>query len=163
MIEASHLLRRVVRPTLEIMQEESGYPLATVAAEQLLLATAAQESQCGRYLEQLNGGPGMGIYQVEQATFEWARKALWHRHPRIWMAIDRLVIPNYPDNMRANLIYATAFARGRYWLVKDPLPQPGDRDGMWGYYKEHWNSMDGKAERGDFMLAWAMHLEGAWA
>lgn len=159
-ISPRDLLVYVIRPTLELLQDQSGYPLATYNAEQLLLATAAQESRCGHWLHQRPSGPAMGIYQMEPPTFEWVRKALWHRAPRMWQAIDELVLANFPKNMEANLVYATAVARGRYWLVKDALPAVHDLPAMWAYYKKHWNSEKGATTEDQFAEAWMEFVDG---
>ena len=37
-------------------------------AVDLLMVTAAQESHCGEYIQQIGGGPAMGIFQMESDT-----------------------------------------------------------------------------------------------
>ena len=60
-IKASELRQYVIRPTLKAIN------LWSIAAENLLLGTAAQESQLGHYLTQVKG-PALGIYQIEQSV-----------------------------------------------------------------------------------------------
>ena len=38
-------------------------------AVNLLMGTAAQESHLGKYRKQIGGGPALGIFQMEPATF----------------------------------------------------------------------------------------------
>ena len=47
------------------------YDLYSRNAEELLMLTAACESNLGHYFKQLGGGPALGIFQVEPATYDW--------------------------------------------------------------------------------------------
>ena len=64
MIHPGHLLFQVINPVLRSMDAWS------IAAENLILGTAVQESECGYYLHQLGDGPALGIYQMEPATHD---------------------------------------------------------------------------------------------
>src|SRR6266478_1286657 len=67
----------IVRPSLAFL----GTALATRFAEDLLLATCAQESRLGEYLHQENG-PALGIYQIEPASLHDLWFWVQHRRPR---------------------------------------------------------------------------------
>lgn len=64
MIQPDHLLQDVIRPALAVIG------LQSVAAEQLLLGTAAAESRLGTYLHQQGNGPALSPWQIEPATHE---------------------------------------------------------------------------------------------
>ena len=55
----------IIRPTLRALEPEIPHSLV---AEELLMLTAAHESHLGTYLKQ-KGGPALGIYQMEPATY----------------------------------------------------------------------------------------------
>ena len=63
----SEFLEQVIRPALQAIDLDS------LAAEQLLLATALQESDL-RNTVQMGGGPALGYFQMEPATHDdiWA-------------------------------------------------------------------------------------------
>ncbi len=164
MIEPSHLLQYVIRPTLATLAEVSGLPLASEAAERLLLATAAQESQCGRYLHQI-GGPARGIYQIEPATYIDVIGRLdekrWPKLRGVVLGLRNDALMPRNTQMEGNLLYATAVARANYWLVPEELPAADHKEGIWVYYKKYWNSALGAASREQFMRAWDEHVEDA--
>lgn len=47
-------------------------------------------------------------------------------------------------NLVGNLYYQCAIARCRYLMTPDPLPAADDIEGLANYWKEHYNSIDGK-------------------
>ena len=60
MIEPNHLVECVIEPVLKDIG------LFSVNAGKIVLGTGCQESDCGRFLKQLNKGPAKGIYQSER-------------------------------------------------------------------------------------------------
>ena len=77
----------IVRPVLRDLA------LSTYPAEMLVLGTIAQESNF-KYLEQLSGGPGIGLGQMEPATHDdlWSnwlsRRRHWARSAARWASED---------------------------------------------------------------------------
>src|SRR3990167_7931494 len=110
----------VVRPTLKMLHPEIPY---SIEAEELLMLTAAHESHLGTYLKQ-QGGPALGIYQMELAT----HGDLWKNFLKPGSLLNhRLMLLHSPalddrENLIGNLFYATAMARVHYFRVKEPLP-----------------------------------------
>ena len=128
-------------------------------AEELLIATAAQESVLGTYLHQ-ESGPACGIYQMEPNTHD----SLWNHflitthntgQEITTLGYHILKTCNYtlrPDAsfMTHNLWYASLMARVFYMDIEDPLPHHDDYESIWTYYKTYWNTKFGKATRAEF-------------
>lgn len=49
------------------------YDLYSADAVELLMLTAATESNLGCYIKQVGGGPALGIFQCEPNTYDWAQ------------------------------------------------------------------------------------------
>jgi hypothetical protein len=152
----------VIRPTLISL---STYTLKSYFSENaiaLLLATMAQESQ-GEYLIQ-QGGPAVGLFQMEPATFH----SLWKNE------IEGKPIQNHlakvcnfsrtpiAEDMIYNLKLAVAIARIFYWNIEEPLPSYRDAEGIWKYYKKYWNTEKGEATREQFMENYNRYCKGLY-
>jgi hypothetical protein len=166
MISPKHLLAKVIQPTL-LKLAVFDARMNNKVAEDLLLGTAAQESDLGFMLAQVGGGPGNGIYQMEGAT----HRSLWRHYlskpdkARLKEILLAMVPASavrvedgytYVDDAQliVNLEYATAMARVKYWPVKAPLPAPGDLHGLAAYYKAHYNTASGAATPQEFVDSW---------
>lgn len=155
-MKAAHLEHHIIRPTLEQLSSFDER-LYSHDAVQLLLGTAAQESDMGEYLVQV-GGPAMGIYQIEPMTHE----SLWvHylnrpekselREILLDMASRDAVYNGMVEDSQLveNLRYATAIARILYWSRPEPLPN--DIEGWSLYWKAYFNSESGKGTPDEFV------------
>jgi hypothetical protein len=145
-INAQDFRAYVLKPALTALSSVT--PPTQVAAD-LLMATAAVETQLGTYLSQV-GGPARGVFQIEPASFT----NLWeHLAPGELVALRPLMTPqNAIDQLDGNLVFAAAIARLFYWQVPQPLPER-TADGLWWYYKVHWNSMAGATTGAKFVAA----------
>lgn len=130
----------VIRPALKKLG------LWSESAENLLLGTAAQESQMGRYLRQIGGGPAIGIYQCEPATHQdvWDNYLIY-KGPLLG-AVTKLTVLHMPrmEQLAWNLMYATAIARIHYLRIKEPLPKADDIVSLGCYWKNWYNTHLGK-------------------
>jgi hypothetical protein len=158
-ISVRQLLTEVIRPTLEYLD------LGGEAAEQLLLGTAAQESNC-HYLRQVGGGPALGLWQMEPAT----HNDIWHNWLRfddeLFDAVKGLlpcrwlpggqdpVVLDFAPELVGNLPYAAAMARCHYRRVPQPLPAVGDVRSMAQYWKRWYNTEEGRGRIEDFVASW---------
>jgi hypothetical protein len=163
-MNARHLRELVIRPTLQRLQ------LWSESAEELLLGTAAQESRCGEYLEQLGHGPALGIFQMESATHDdiWStylgfREQLKDRVVSLLAQVD-LALPlrasweSLAHQMVWNLAYATAMARLRYLRDRQPLPPAEDIAALAATWKRCYNSRLGKGTENEFVANYRRYI-----
>jgi hypothetical protein len=157
-MNANQLRQYIVRPALVQVN------LWSEAAEDLLLGTIATESDMGRYVAQVGGGPALGITQVEPATHIDCWQNWLDYRPTLAAAVLTLVPPIYRisdesstpvDHMALAACpqYAVAIARVKYYRAPAPLPQAGDWPGMEAYHKKWYNTALGATKQGEFIMA----------
>ena len=138
----------VIQPSLKPLG------LYSLAAEQLLLGTAAVESQLGHYLHQVNG-PALGIYQMEPAT----HRDIWENYLRFNQQLAskiRALMPwsiGYRDDslLIVDLRYATIMARLIYYRQKEQLPNTNNIKAQAKYWKKYYNTELGKGSADDYI------------
>lgn len=154
MIDIKQLRDYVIFPVLQYLHPEIPYSLA---AEHLLLATAAQESH-GEYLHQLGKGPAVGLWQMELATHDlvwrWATK-----NQTLYEKIAAIELPHFlgthdAREMAGNLYYGCAMARVLYRSIPEALPKPFDVEDMARYWKRYYNTPKGKGTEEEFIRNW---------
>lgn len=155
MIHPQHLLRYVIRPVLKDLG------LWSEPAEKLLLGTACQESDCGRYLHQLGGGPAVGIFQMEPATFNDLYSNFLDNRPALLKKVQRWQLDfgasiNGPEEMIGNLYYATAMCRVHYLRVPSKIPDY--LGGQAQYWKSHYNTDLGAGTVQDYIESWNRYV-----
>lgn len=135
-------LRRLISETL------SEVGLHSESAVELLMLTAAVESNLGDYIDQ-SPGVAVGIFQMEPITHD-DLYATWIKYrPNGFQAIVYAFIDKYVGIdkgayvMRHNLKYAILMARLKYLRVSEPLP-PNDVQLLAEYYKKYYNTPLGK-------------------
>ena len=118
-------------------------------AEELMVFTCAVESLGGTFLHQV-GGPALGIYQMEPATYNdiW-QNYIYSHGPLTMRLFSNFDISSMPDESRLiyDSRYATAMTRIFYARIKEPLPSAQDENALWEYYKKYYNTTAGKAEK----------------
>ncbi|SFD67104.1 hypothetical protein SAMN05660831_02066 [Thiohalospira halophila DSM 15071] len=143
MLSPDQLMDLVIRPTLAHLDPEIPH---TEEAEELLLGTAITESGL-QYLQQLGGGPALGLWQMEPAT----ERDIWDNflgyRGELELAIDglegRRTLAKAGGALTGNLFYAAAMARVHYYRVSEPLPLSGDLEAQADYWKRHYNTDQG--------------------
>lgn len=161
-LKPEHVLIHVVRPALDALD------MGGASAEQLLMGTAAQESNF-RYLSQLaypdtgKRGPALGLWQMEPAT----HNDIWANYLRFRHLIAKVVSQmggGDSDELAWNLQYAAAMARLQYRRAPAPLPEAGDSEGMARYWKRWYNTLEGAGNPEEFLANWhRFELPGLWA
>lgn len=152
-IFANDLIELIIRPAL------IGLNLNSLAAEQLLAGTCAQESHMGLYLRQQKG-PALGIFQIEPATHMDIYENFLKFRPDLINTIYSLcAIPEYKDNIKPpdecliyNLKYSACIARIKYLRAKDALPGINDTKGQSDYWKRIYNSQSGSGDTASYLI-----------
>lgn len=153
-MQAKQFREQVVRPALALVAMESP------AAEALLMGTAAQESGMGRHLKQVGGGPALGVFQMEPATYRdiW-ENFLDHQPATLQRVREWWPTPPLPDRMITDLMLAAVMCRLHYRRVREPLPAAGDLPGLARYWKKHYNTSLGAGTEAEFIHNWHRHVE----
>lgn len=135
-------LRELIREVLEMMGEK---PENMDNAVELLMLTAAAESQLGSYIEQV-GGPALGIFQMEPATERDIYENYLKYRDDEKAFVKRFKLPVYSAlNLKANLIYQIIMARIHYKRDSKPIPSKDNTTNLAKYYKRVWNTHRGAA------------------
>lgn len=116
--------------------------LHSEAAVELLMMTAAVESQFGTYLKQIKG-PARGVFQMEPAT----EKDIWENYLRYkptLAATVRKYSSGHPDELRFNLAYGILMARILYLRTPEGIPSVDDKKALASYWKKWYNTHMGK-------------------
>lgn len=128
--------------------------LASPAAVELLLGTAAKESGFGTYLEQLGTGPAKGFWQMEPATAKWL-EGLACKSP---LPPDLLKwARSFRDDetvewaLEYRIDYQIAMCRLRYWVVPAELPAAGDTVAQAAYWKRWYNTPRGSGTEQEYL------------
>lgn len=139
-------LRGLIRETLE----EVG--LYSKSAEELLMLTAAVESNLGEYIEQTKG-PALGVFQMEPLTHNdimdrWLNAAPKSVRENVEKFLEKYMgnVSSHEDELalQYNLKYSILLARLKYYTVKAPLPPHDDKHALASYWKQYYNTPLGK-------------------
>jgi hypothetical protein len=138
MIDVTQLKECIIIPVLTKLD------LYSEAAVNLLLGTAAMESDMGTYLKQKGGGPALGIYQMESSThLDIWQNYLQYREELLKRTKKYLIMDLGEDNLTGNLFYATAMARIHYYRSPMKLPAPHDIEGIAKMWRLVYNTNKG--------------------
>ncbi len=150
-INSIQLKEIIIKPALNAIG------LCSDSSINLLLGTAAQETNLGRYLVQTNIDPylgGIGLYQMEAKTYEY----IWEKHVNrsIHMRAKVRLYLGYEGRpmaarMASDMGLATIMARLNYANVLERLPDAKDVKALARYWKIYWNTMAGKGTEDQFI------------
>lgn len=131
-------------------------------AEELMMATAANESNLGQFRTQSPNGPARGIFQDEGEDFVDLWKNYLAYHPSIAANLKSLNNGNQGtvDDLVNNDPYAIAVCRCHYLRAPGALPDADDIEGIWNYYKLHYNSAVGAASHDVFINKYNRYVLG---
>ncbi len=155
MLEDRHgLARRIlldaIRPALSALQKGGR------ASEQLLLGTAIQESLLV-HREQLNGGPALGLFQMEGETHTDCWVNYLDFRDGLADKVRQTLSPGEDpaaETMKINDGYAAAMCRVKYLRVPKALPPADDISGMADYWKQYYNTPLGAGTPDEFLEKW---------
>ena len=149
MLNKRQFVEEVIRVALGYLDKEIPH---TIAAEQLLLGTALQESRL-TYLRQLRKGPAMGLFQMEPAT----HKDIWEHYlpakPGIRLKLQK-GFDCHAETMITDLVYAACMCRVHYYRVPEKLPPAGNFQAQAEYYKKYYNTPLGHATVKQYLSNW---------
>lgn len=134
--------------------------LASHEGIDLVLGTAAVESDLGTYLRQRGGGPALGICQMEPATYDDIWESWLAHRPDLVRRLVALGHPRDPAALEYDIRHALVFCRLHYRRVPEPLPALGDIRGLARYWKRHYNTPLGAGTEDGFLAAWRRHFGG---
>ncbi|ELA8466744.1 hypothetical protein Q1G98_000190 [Vibrio alginolyticus] len=158
-MDAKQLTTLVIRPWLKRLG------LYSRSAEQLIVGTIYQESN-GHFIQQVGGGPALGLIQMEPATYKdiWDnflayRRSLANKLTEL-ASMESLDGDMRPDvsQLVTNLAFAVAICRVHYLRVKEALPTAGDLDGLAKYWKDYYNTRLGAGTVDDFKKNFPMEI-----
>lgn len=159
MTRAEHIRTSAIIPALTRLG------LYSFNAERLLMGTAAVESGFF-YIQQLGGGPALGLFQMEPATFDWLLNELL-RNDRLRRLRGLVVSMSGVANPGArelifNNLFAAAMARIRYLAVNEPIPATVDQQATYW-----WNHYNGRSLHGlkpqDYIARWDKYCAPIYA
>lgn len=130
-----------------------GIGLFSSDARELLMGTCAQESALGKYRRQIGGGPALGIFQMEPATFHDIVKNYLNHKPELKakvLEVSGLKELDDPEELVFNDRLAVCMARVHYLRVSEKIPS--DLNGWAEYYKKYYNTYKGRATTLEFKM-----------
>lgn len=148
----------VIRPALETLGKMTPCKYSA-AAENLLMGTAATESNMGRYIRQYPTGPACGIFQIEPATAESIMANFVKFRPAFADAVEHFSTGEpLAQQIVTNLSLQVVLARLVYYPKTQPLPDATDLHGLGAYWKAHYNSLLGKGTAQKFVDDYARYV-----
>jgi hypothetical protein len=130
--------QHIIRPTLAEMSPHHN----TSSAVNLLAFTFLKESNGGRYVMQLGGGPAIGPFQMEPATHDdcWRNFLVYQPDlARIARSFARGSTES-AEQMAGNWYCGCFMARIKYIRDSAPLPAHNDAKGIVEYWKRVYNT-----------------------
>lgn len=166
MIYCPQLRKLIIYPSL------SDIGMYCADSEELIVAIVAHESKGGHYLAQLNGGPALGICQMETETFvDLWNKELFSKdetgnykhnnlHSKIMKACNFMVAP-FPKELVNNLKLSVIMCRVFFLRVKESLPSKDNIEQIAAYWKKYYNTSGGKGEVEEFIQNYHNYTKAA--
>ena len=143
-----NIRKDVIEPVVEVLG--GGH-----AAVELLYYTGLAES--GYRVTKQVGGPALGYWQMEPATYQDIVDNFFHYRPELFgkvVEVAELVGRLYSVyDLETNHKLACAMARVHYLRVPAPLPPPGELASQAAYWKEYYNTVKGKGSVEHFLAA----------
>lgn len=146
-MDTGHFRKYIVR---QILQD---FDCWSEAAEQLLMMTAVAESGL-EYIVQKNDGPARGFFQMEPWVCDDLIDNRLTNNPQRKIDLNRLRNLSSEYSLVLNFSFMVLSCRYFYKEIPEALPNAKDFEGIWRYYKRHWNTQKGKSTRTHFFKMW---------
>ena len=158
-MDKKELEELVVLTLRKLHAETKGKIKFSLEAVQLIMGTIAQESAFGKYRQQLNNGPAMGIVQMEGATakdiFEnYLNYRRSHLEAVLSLTTNDIVTNNIKSlnrHLKNNDEFAIAMCRIHYLRAPAKLPEYDNIEDMGKYWKKYYNTELGKGTVEEFI------------
>lgn len=134
MIDIQQFRDLVVRPVLLDMD------MWSPAAEELLVGTAVHESGGLTYIQQLGGGPALGVFQIEPATHDDVVLRYAAARSDIHEKLKRWSVRMTHEELPWNLAYGCAVARVKFYMDPAPMPAANNIVALGEYWKRIYNT-----------------------
>jgi len=157
MINATQLRLEIIRPVLNYLAPLIPY---SVAAENLLMGTCAQESRMGSYVKQVEG-PACGIFQMEPATESDIYNNYLDYRAALYSAVNALRAKHNLDGLNdlvGNLFYQTAMTRVHYYRVPMAMPDADNVEQLAHYWKIYYNTPEGRGTIEEFVKRYQRYV-----
>jgi hypothetical protein len=153
-INATDFRQEAINPALAALAV-AGIPVSQVAAD-LIMATCAMESALGTWLSQISG-PALGVGQIDPTSLmalvaNMTAQQADALDPLMGFSSGESLLAALTRQINGNLTLSCAITRLYYWQVAAPLPAD-TVSGLWGYYKEWYNTATGAATEAEFVAA----------
>ena len=126
-----------------------------------MLGTAIQESRL-TYLQQIGGGPALGLFQIEPTTFNDIYDRYLQREDKkelLGRVQQFITAQDVRDQVIGNIPFAVVIARIRYYMVPEPLPAYDDLQALAEYWKAHYNTSRGAGTIQGFIENFKFHVQ----
>lgn len=100
-----------------------------------MMLTVCVESDLGCYVEQIAGGPGLGVCQVERETADW----LWRVNKDEKLYKPLFEIQHLYKTLEIDPVACIIFGRLRYYVDQRSLPTSARPAALAKYWKEVYN------------------------
>lgn len=147
-LHVKQFITDIIKPALREIELDS------LEARALLLCTAAHESALGTYVTQM-GGPALGVYQMEPATYEdiFDNYLAYRDYMETRMLRGAHFIKAPPaKELQSNLKWATYLARVHYLRAPELLPDYRNVNKIAAYWKKYYNTVKGAGTEKQFVI-----------
>lgn len=134
--------------------------LYSETALNLLLGTMAVESDFGTFLYQKECRIAKGAFQMEPDTEKDIWKNFLRFRPEKQLAVAHIsgIYVSTPAALETNLGYAICMARLHYRRIKEQLPLSDNIYGLGCYWKEFYNTAEGKGTVDEFVTSYKRYV-----
>jgi len=153
-LDLEHLIKYIIKPSLKQVD------MYSVEAEQLLLTTGQVESSY-KYVHQIGGGPALGLWQMEPATYESIfNDYLAYRSDLKKQVLSACCYKSIPpaEEIMYNMKFAVIMSRIKYYWVPYALPEFNDIEGQAHYWSKYYNGNPVTGDPNKYINAYNQHI-----
>jgi len=143
-LDVEQFRTKAVQPVLQLLAGWNA-DMNSQSAENLLVGTAVQESSL-TYLQQLSGGPALGVMQIEPNTNDdvWTNYLDYRKDLSALVQQVSAGEDHSSDQLPWNMGYSVAIARLIFWRAPATMPSaPNDLEALGQFWKDYYNTAGG--------------------